>query len=79
MSGDEKKSSCHMVTKKRQVSAAWLVQWLVRKPMVRKVGAQEMAGCTGRLHPKGQYPNTESIAVATESPVAKRQVAMVAS
>ena len=31
------------------------------------------------LHPKGQYSNPESIAVATESPVAKMQVAMVAS
>ena len=30
------------------------------------------------LHPKGQYPNPESIAGATESPVAKMQVAMVA-
>ena len=27
------------------------------------------------LHPKGQYSNPESIAVATDSPVAKMQVA----
>ena len=50
-----------MVATKRQVSAAWLVPWLVRKPMVRKVGAQEIVGTqnpgtqaryaeNGRLH-----------------------------
>ena len=57
MSGDEKKSSCRMVARKRQVSAARLVPELVRKPLVRKVGTQEKAACTGRVHgvvtPKG--------------------------
>ena len=76
MSGAEKRA----VATKRQVSAAWLVPWLVRKPLVRKTLVRRKwqvtaAGYMARLHPKGQYPSPVSIAVSTKNRVAKLQVA----